>query len=84
MVVYIGTLAIGLTLIGLSEEVEAESVKGEHVRLGEYSPPKRRRYGANYDRTTKPDFATSRLRLQAYSPYCPAEIKWLPDCRTTN
>ena len=40
-VVYIGTIAIGLTIIEMSEEAEARYVNGQYVRLSEYVPPRR-------------------------------------------
>lgn len=68
-VVYIGTVAIGLTIIEISEEVEACYVNGEYVRTSDYVPPKRGRYAIDHGWTTKKDFPTGRLCLQAYSPY---------------
>lgn len=67
-VVYLGTVAIGLTIIEMSEEVEARYVDGEYIREEEYIGPKR---GRRFDRTwtTRKNFASGRLRLQAYSPY---------------
>ena len=44
-VVYIGTVAFGLSIIEMSEEVEVRYVNGEYVRESEYVAPKRRRYG---------------------------------------
>jgi hypothetical protein len=46
-VVYIGTVAIGLTLIELSENVESRYVNGEYVRLSDYVPKRRDRYVAD-------------------------------------
>jgi len=74
-VVYIGTLAIGLTVIEMSEEVEARYVNGEYIREQDYAPPKRRRYAFDHSWTTKKDFPTGRLCLQAYSPY--PRAKWV-------
>jgi hypothetical protein len=68
-VVYIGTVAIGLTIIEMSEEVEVRYVDGKYVRLSEYVPPKRGRYAIDHNWTTKRDFPTGRFCLQAYSPY---------------
>ncbi|MGO4813790.1 hypothetical protein AB4156_30070 [Cupriavidus sp. 2MCAB6] len=72
-VVYIGTVAIGLTIIEMSEEVEVRYVNGEYVRLSEYVPPKRGRYVSDHGWTSKQDLPTGRLCLQAYSPYWRAE-----------
>ena len=43
-VVYIGTVAIGLTVIEMSEAAEARYVNGEYVRLTDFVPKRRGRY----------------------------------------
>ena len=68
-VVYIGTVAIGLTVIEMSEEAEARYVNGEYVRLTDYVPKRRGRYAQDHGWTSTHDFPTGRLCLQAYSPY---------------
>ena len=68
-VVYIGTVAIGLTVIEMSEEAEARYMNGEYVRLTDYVPKRRGRYAQDYGWTNTHDFPTGRLCLQAYSPY---------------
>ncbi|WP_248114024.1 hypothetical protein [Ralstonia pseudosolanacearum] len=80
-VVYIGTVAIGLTIIEMSEEVEVRYVNGEYVRLSEYVPPKRGRYVPDHGWTSKQDLPSGRLCLQAYSPYWRAE--WSRQWRET-
>lgn len=80
-VVYIGTVAFGLSLIEMSEEVEVRYVNGEYVRESEYVVPKRRRYGVDSTWTTTREFPTGRLCLQAYSPYWRA--KWVHHWRET-
>jgi hypothetical protein len=72
-VVYIGTVAIGLTVIEMSEEAEVRYVNGEYVRLSDYVPKRRGRYSLDHGWTAKQDFPTGRLCLQAYSPYWRAE-----------
>ena len=67
-VVYVGTVAIGLTIIEMSEAALVRYVNGEYIRESEYSVPKRR-HGVDHSWTTTKDFATGRLCLQAYSPY---------------
>ena len=67
-VVYVGTVAIGLTIIEMSESATARYVNGEYLRESEYVAPKRR-YGVDHSWTTTIDFPTGRLCLQAYSPY---------------
>lgn len=78
-VVYIGTVAIGLTIIELSEEVEVRYVNGEYVRERDYVPPKRHRNAFDHTWTTKKYLPTGRLCLQAYSPYHRA--KWVTQWR---
>lgn len=72
-VVYIGTVAIGLTIIEMAEEVEVRYVNGKYIREADYVPPKRRRYEYEHTWTTKKGFPTGRLCLQAYSPYYRAD-----------
>ena len=68
-VVYVWTVAIGLTIIEMSEEVEVRYVGGKYIREQDYVPSKRGRHVDDYTWTTKKDFPTGRLCLQAYSPY---------------
>jgi len=69
-VVYIGTVAIGLTILETSEEVKVRNVGGgKYIRESEYVPPKRHGNAIDFTWTTTKDFATGRLLLQAYSPY---------------
>lgn len=65
-VVYIGTVAIGLTIIEMSEKVEVRNVNGKYVRVEDYIPPKQNH---DYSWTTTREISTGRLCLQAYSPY---------------
>lgn len=74
-VVYIDTVAIGLTVIETCEEVAVRYVNGEYIRESEYVPPKQGRYQFDHTWTTTKDFGTGRLCLQAYSPYRTA--KWV-------
>jgi hypothetical protein len=78
-VVYIGTVAIGLTIIEMSEELEARYVNGQYVPERDYVPPKRRSYATDRTWTTKKHFATGRLCLQAYASYWDGKWvrKWL-------
>jgi hypothetical protein len=79
-VVYVGTVAIGLTIIEMCEEAEALYVNGEFVREKDYIP-KRSRYSYNHSRSSTRDFPTGRLRLQAFSPYRRAE--WVKQWQET-
>ena len=80
-VVYLGTVAIGLTIIEMSEEVEVRYVNGEYVRVRDYVPPKRGRHVFDHTWTSKKNFPTGRLCLQAYSPY--PRAKWKNQWRET-
>jgi hypothetical protein len=80
-VVYVGTLAIGLTIIEMSEEVEVRHVNGEYVRVEDYVPPKRSRYAVDHTWTSRMNLPTGRLCLQAYSPY--PRAKWVHQWRET-
>jgi hypothetical protein len=78
---YIGTVDIGLTIIEMSEQVEARYVEGEFVRLTDYVPKRRGRYVQDHGWTCKHDFPTGRLCLQIYSPY--PRAKWSRQWRET-
>jgi hypothetical protein len=66
-VVYIGSIAIGLTIIEMSEETDGRYVDGEYVRVDQSPVPKRGRYTDDW-RISKHDFPSGRLCLQAYCP----------------
>ena len=71
-VVYIGTVAIGLTIIESSEDVEVRYVNGKngkYVREEDYTPSRQKSYGYERHWTTTRRYPTGRLCLQAYSPY---------------
>lgn len=80
-IVYIGTVAVGLTVIEMSEQAEGRYVKGEYVRLADYSPKQRGPHALDYGWTSKRDFPTERLCLQAYSPY--PRASWTQQWRET-
>jgi len=70
-VVYIGTVAIGLTIFELSAEVDVRYVDGKYVPVAQHPVPKRR---AAYDWIHKRDMPSGRLCLRASSPY--AYARW--------
>ncbi len=72
-VVYIETVAIGLTIIEMAEEVELRYVNGKYIREEDYVPPKRHLYAHQLTWTTMKDYPTGRLCLQAYAPYSRAD-----------
>jgi hypothetical protein len=67
--VYVGTVAIGLTLFETTEEIEVQYVNGKYIPVSELLAEKRKRHVSVHSWTTKQDRATGRLCLQAFSPY---------------
>jgi hypothetical protein len=76
-VVYAGTVAIGLTIFELSEEVEVRYVDGKYLPVAQHPAPKRRTAPA-YEWIHKRDMPSGRLCLRASSPYARAtwEMQW--------
>ena len=79
-VVYIGSIAIGLTIIEMSEETDERYVDGEYVRVDQLPVPKRGRYTDDW-RISKHEFPSGRLCLQAYCPVW--RTKWTKQWRET-
>jgi hypothetical protein len=72
-VVYIGTVAIGLTFIEMSELADAKSVDGDYERVEPTLANRMRsKHSYSWPYTTH-DFPTNRFCLQAYSPHRLAE-----------
>lgn len=65
-VVYIGTVAIGLTIIEMSEEVKVRYVNGKYIRLNDQVTKHK---ALTHEWIPTHAFPTGRLCLQAYSPY---------------
>lgn len=68
-VVFVGSVAIGLTFFEMTEQLEARYVDGEYIPLGKLPAAERRRPIPSWSWTTQKHFATGRLCLQAFSPY---------------
>lgn len=66
-VVYIGSVAIGLAVVEMSENIAVRYVGGVYIPERDYVPPKRGE--TRYSFTTTKDVPSGRLRLVAYSPY---------------
>jgi hypothetical protein len=79
-VVYVGTVAIGLTIIEMSESVTLRYLNGKYVRESEYVQP-RGRYNANSSWTTTRELPCGRMRIVAYCPYGNAE--WVAEWQET-
>ncbi|RUW57014.1 hypothetical protein [Mesorhizobium sp. M8A.F.Ca.ET.021.01.1.1] len=77
-VVYIGSVAIGVSVVEMSEEVLMRHVNGKYIRDADYVPPVRSR---DYTWTTTRTLPTGRLRLIAYSPYW--RVTWSSDWQET-
>lgn len=67
-VVYVGTVAIGLSIVEMSESVVMRYANGKYVRESEYVAP-RGKYRVDHSWTTTRDLPTGRMRIVAYSPY---------------
>jgi len=79
-VVYVGTVAIGLTIIEMSESVTLRYLNGKYVRESEYVPP-RGRYSTDSSWTTTRELPCGRMRIVAYCPYGNAD--WVAEWQET-
>lgn len=68
-VVYVGTVAIGLTMFELAESEEVCWVDGKYVPVSELSVTRRSRYAHASSWAHARDLPSGRLCVQAYSPY---------------
>jgi hypothetical protein len=80
-VVYIGSVAIGLTIIELSELADAKSINGGYERLEPSVAQQMKARDRDSWRYCTHDFTSNRVCLQAYSPYRIAE--WTKQWRET-
>lgn len=71
-VVYVGSIAIGLTTFELSDEVQVRYVDGRYVPVSDAQAPKRGRHD-EYAWTHKRDMPSGCLCVRASSPYHGAE-----------
>ena len=72
-VVYVGTVAIGLSIIEMSESAVLRYMNGKYIRENEYVPP-RSRHHVDHSWTTTRDLPSGRMRIVAYSPY--GRVTW--------
>jgi hypothetical protein len=68
-VVYVGTVAIGLTIFELSEEVEVQYVDGKYIPVARVPTSRRTELLSPSVWTHKRDMPSGRLSLRATSPY---------------
>lgn len=64
-----GTVAIGLTLFEMTEELEARYVDRGYIPVSNIPAQQQRRLHPTLNWTTRMDFATGRLCLRAFCPY---------------
>ena len=76
-VVYLGSVAIGLAIVEMSEDVLLRYVSGKYIREADYNPPKTSRYNTDYTWTTTRELPSGRFRFVAYSPYW--RVNWSKD-----
>lgn len=81
-VVYIGTVAIGLAIVEMSEAVLMRYVNGKYIRDADYVPPRTSRRYTDHTWTTTKELPSGRLRLIAYSPYW--RVTWSTQWQETN
>ena len=80
-ITYLGTVAIGLTIFELSEELEVRHVDGKYVPIRRATPTKTRGFPFSDPWTYRRDMPTGRICLRATSPYhgAPWEQQWRED-----
>lgn len=80
-VVYLGSVAIGLAIVEMSEAVTLRYVHGKYVREADYRPPRLSRYAVDHSWTTTRELPSGRFRIIAYSPY--HRVDWSTDWQET-
>lgn len=73
--VYLGTVAIGITIFEMTEQVEVRWKDGKYIRVSDLPTPKRSRYSQPTGWNSQRDMPSGRLCIQAYSPYSRTEWK---------
>jgi hypothetical protein len=71
-IAFIGTVAVGLQIVEMSESVTMRYVRGKYIRETDYVAPKRGYQGDTF--TTTRAMPSGRLRVIAYSPY--SDVEW--------
>jgi len=75
---FIGTVAFGVTIYEMSENVEVEYQDGKYTRVSELPVKKSRRY-ESYSWRSMHDLPSGRLCVQVYSPY--QRVAWMRQWR---
>jgi hypothetical protein len=78
-VVFIGTVAFGLTIFETSENVEVMHVNDKYIRTADITPQMLRKYSRYHTWTTTKEIPSGRLCLQVYSPY--SLVNWMRQWR---
>ncbi|WP_413989099.1 hypothetical protein ACMDCR_24325 [Labrys okinawensis] len=82
-VAYIGTVAIGLSIIEMSEKVLMRYAgNGKYIRESDYVLQKRSRYDNTYTWTTTNEIPSGRLKVVTYCPY--RKVSWLQEWNETS
>ncbi len=68
-VVFIGSVAIGLTVYEMTEYVEVRHIDGEYIKVTDLTPQQLKKAARSYSWTSTRDMPSGRLCIQAYSPY---------------
>lgn len=68
-VVCVGTVAFGLAIVEMSENVELRYMNGRYIRESDYKASKASTRYADHSWTTTKDIPCGRLRLLVYAPY---------------
>lgn len=80
--VYVGTVAIGLAIVEMSEQTLMRYIgNGRYIRDADYIPPKASRHFTDHTWTTTRENPSGRLRLVTYSPY--SRVTWTTDWQET-
>lgn len=80
-VVYVGSVAFGLAIVEMSEDVQLRYVGGKYIREADYIPPRPSRHYADHTWTTTRELPSGRLRLVVYSPY--HRVSWSTEWQET-
>lgn len=78
-VVFIGTVAFGLTIFEMTEDVDVTYVDGKYIRTAEITPQMQKKFARHHTWTTTKEIPSRRFCLQVYSPY--SQAKWMRQWR---
>lgn len=68
-VVFIGNVAIGLTVYEMTEHVDVRHIDGEYIKITDLTPQQLKKAARSYSWTSTRDMPSGRLCIQASSPY---------------